>query len=364
MSLRVDATSGNARATTLRLGHGDVPTPIFMPVGTYGTVKAMTPRDLESIGARIILGNTYHLWLRPGLDVIAAHGGLHKMVGWSRPMLTDSGGFQVFSLSQLSKLTEDGVTFRSPVDGSPRTLTPEVSMQIQATLGSDIAMAFDHLPPGDAPREVVLDAMERTTRWAQRSVVAPRPDGQQRFGIIQGGADLALRRQHLDAICALPFDGFALGGFSVGEPIPVMYALLEELAHTMPADKPRYLMGVGTPRDLVTAIGAGIDMFDCVMPTRNARNGQLFTWRGKIVISNARYKNDLGPPDPDCRCETCTTFSLAYLRHLEACGEILFARAATLHNLHFYLELVTRARQAIVEDRYAAFAAETLARWS
>ncbi|HEY2746916.1 MAG TPA: tRNA guanosine(34) transglycosylase Tgt [Polyangia bacterium] len=364
MSLRVDATSGNARATTLRLGHGDVPTPIFMPVGTYGTVKAMTPRDLESIGARIILGNTYHLWLRPGLDVIAAHGGLHKMVGWSRPMLTDSGGFQVFSLSQLAKLTEDGVTFRSPVDGSPRTLTPEVSMQIQATLGSDIAMAFDHLPPGDAPREVVLDAMERTTRWAQRSVVAPRPDGQQRFGIIQGGADLALRRQHLDAICALPFDGFALGGFSVGEPIPVMYALLEELAHTMPADKPRYLMGVGTPRDLVTAIGAGIDMFDCVMPTRNARNGQLFTWRGKIVISNARYKNDLGPPDPDCRCETCTTFSLAYLRHLEACGEILFARAATLHNLHFYLELVTRARQAIVEDRYAAFAAETLARWS
>ncbi len=360
----VEATDGHARAATLRLAHGEVPTPIFMPVGTYGTVKAMTPRDLESIGARIILGNTYHLWLRPGLDVVAAHGGLHKMVGWSRPILTDSGGFQVFSLSQLSKLTEEGVTFRSPVDGSPRTLTPEVSMQIQATLGSDICMAFDHLPPGDAAREVVIDAMERTTRWAQRSLAAPRAPGQKRFGIIQGGPDLALRRRHLAEICALGFDGFALGGFSVGEPIPVMYQLLDELAHELPSDKPRYLMGVGTPRDLLTAVGAGIDMFDCVMPTRNARNGQLFTWRGKIVISNARYRNDLGPPDPDCSCETCRTFSLAYLRHLEACGEILFARAATLHNLHFYLELVTRARQAILEGRYAAFAAEAISRFS
>jgi queuine tRNA-ribosyltransferase len=362
--LRIDATCGNARAGTMTLAHGEVPTPIFMPVGTYGTVKAMTPRDLESIGARIILGNTYHLWLRPGLDVVRAHGGLHRMVGWPRPMLTDSGGFQVFSLSQLSKLTEEGVTFRSPVDGSPRTLTPEVSMEIQATLGSDIAMAFDHLPPANAPRDKVLDAMERTTRWAQRSVVAPRPDGQKRFGIIQGGAELDLRLRHMEEICALPFDGFALGGFSVGEPIPVMYELLGQLAHKMPADKPRYLMGVGTPRDLLTAIGAGIDMFDCVMPTRNARNGQLFTWRGKIVISNARYKNDVGPPDPDCSCETCKTFSLAYLRHLEACGEILFARAATLHNLHFYLELVTRARQAILERRYAAFAAEAISRFS
>jgi queuine tRNA-ribosyltransferase len=364
MSFTVAATDGKARAATLRLAHGEVPTPIFMPVGTYGTVKAMTPRDLESIGARIILGNTYHLWLRPGLEVIAAHGGLHNMVGWPRPMLTDSGGFQVFSLAQLSKLTEEGVMFRSPVDGSPRTLTPEVSMEIQATLGSDIAMAFDHLPPGDAPREKVVDAMERTTRWAARSVAAPRPAGQQRFGIIQGGAELDLRLRHLAEICALPFDGFALGGFSVGEPIPVMYRLLEEVAHQLPADKPRYLMGVGTPRDLLTAIGSGIDMFDCVMPTRNARNGQLFTWRGKIVISNARYKNDVGPPDPDCACETCRTFSLAYLRHLEACGEILFARAATLHNLHFYLELATRARQAILEGRYAAFAAEAISRFS
>jgi queuine tRNA-ribosyltransferase len=362
MTFKLDASDGNARAATLTLAHGEVPTPIFMPVGTYGSVKAMTPRELDEIGARIILGNTYHLWLRPGLEVIAAHRGLHRMVGWSRPMLTDSGGFQVFSLAQLSKLSDDGVMFRSPVDGSPRNLTPETSMEIQATLGADIAMAFDHCPPGDAGRDVVIDAMERTTRWAARSLAAPRADGQQRFGIIQGGAHLDLRLRHLEEICALPFDGFALGGFSVGEPIETMYQLLGEVAPKMPADKPRYLMGVGTPRDLLVAIGAGVDLFDCVMPTRNARNGQLFTWRGKLVVSNARFKNDLSPPDPECACETCRTFSLAYLRHLEACGEILFARAATLHNLHFYLELTRKARAAIVEGRYAAFADDAIAR--
>ena len=364
MSFAIHATDGNARAATLTLAHGEVPTPIFMPVGTYGSVKAMTPRELDALGARIILGNTYHLWLRPGLEVIAAHGDLLRMVGWPRPMLTDSGGFQVFSLAQLSKLTEEGVVFRSPVDGSPRNLTPEVSMMIQATLGSDIAMAFDHCPPGDASREVVVEAMERTTRWAARCLPEPRAVGQQRFGIVQGGAHLDLRLRHLEQICALPFDGYALGGFSVGEPIPVMYQLLDQVAPCMPADKPRYLMGVGTPRDLLTAIGAGIDMFDCVMPTRNARNGQLFTWHGKLVISHARYRSDTGPPDPDCGCETCRTFSRAYLRHLHACGEILFARAATLHNLHFYLELVTRARQAILEGRYSAFATEAISRFS
>jgi queuine tRNA-ribosyltransferase len=364
MTFRLDATSGKARAATLTLPHGDVPTPIFMPVGTYGSVKAMTPRELDDLGARIILGNTFHLWLRPGLEVVGAIGGLHRLVGWPRPMLTDSGGFQVFSLAQLSKLTEEGVVFRSPVDGSARNLTPEVSMAVQAALGSDIAMAFDHCPPGDSPRDVIIAAMERTTRWAARCLAAPRPDGQWRFGIVQGGAHLDLRSRHLDEICALPFDGFALGGFSVGEPVPVMYELLDELAHRLPAQRPRYLMGVGTPRDLLTAIGAGIDMFDCVMPTRNARNGQLFTWRGKIVISNARYKLDPSPPDPECGCETCRTFSLAYLRHLHACGEILFARAATLHNLHFYLDLVRRARQAILDDRYAAFAAAAMARLS
>ncbi len=364
MRFTVDATSGKARAATLTLAHGDVPTPIFMPVGTYGTVKAMTPRELEEIGARIILGNTFHLWQRPGLEVVGAVGGLHRLAGWSLPMLTDSGGFQVFSLAHISKLNEDGVVFRSPVDGSARNLTPEVSMAIQATLGSDIAMAFDHCPPGDSARAVVIDAMERTTRWAARCLAAPRPDTQNRFGIVQGGAHLDLRLRHLEQICALPFDGFALGGFSVGEPIPVMYQLLDELAHRLPAERPRYLMGVGTPRDLLTAIGAGVDMFDCVMPTRNARNGQLFTWRGKIVISNARHKLDPAPPDPDCPCETCKTFSLAYLRHLHACSEILFARAATLHNLHFYLELSRRARQAILDGRYEAFAAEAIARLS
>lgn len=364
MTLRLDAISGKARAATLQLAHGEVPTPIFMPVGTYGSVKAMTPRELEEIGARIILGNTYHLWLRPGLDIVGAHGGLNRMIGWPRPMLTDSGGFQVFSLSHLAKLTEEGVVFRSPIDGSPRQLTPEVSMAIQATLGSDIAMAFDQCPPGDADRGRVVEAMERTTRWAARCLAAPRPPGQLRFGIVQGGSHLDLRLRHLEEICALPFDGFALGGFSVGEPIPVMYQLLDEVAHRLPAERPRYLMGVGTPRDLLVAIGAGIDLFDCVMPTRNARNGQLFTWHGKLVISNARYKSDLDPPDPECACETCRTFSRAYLRHLHACGEILFARAATLHNLYFYLELTRRARQAILEDRYGAFAEGAMARFS
>ena len=272
-----------------------------MPVGTYGTVKAMTPRDLEAVGARIILGNTYHLWLRPGLEVIAAHGGLHKMVGWPRPMLTDSGGFQVFSLSQLAKLTEDGVTFRSPVDGSPRTLTPEVSMQIQATLGSDIAMAFDHCRPA-TPR-----ARSSSTPWSARR--AGRSAASSRRAPTASAASASSRAAPTSScaaatsaeITALPFDGFALGGFSVGEPIPVMYQLLDELAHELPADKPRYLMGVGTPRDLLTAIGAGIDMFDCVMPTRNARNGQLFTWRGKIVISQRPLQNRPRPARPRLR---------------------------------------------------------------
>jgi queuine tRNA-ribosyltransferase len=360
----LQGTDGKARAARLQLTHGEVETPIFMPVGTYGTVKAMTPRELEQIGARIILGNTYHLWLRPGLEVIAAHGGLHRMIGWSRPMLTDSGGFQVFSLQQLSRLDDEGVVFRSPIDGSPRQLTPEQSMAIQATLGADISMAFDQCPPGDAPRQVAIDALERTTRWAVRCLAAARAPGQKRFGIIQGGVHLDLRLRHLEEICALPFDGFALGGFSVGEPIPVMYQLLDEVVHRLPADRPRYLMGVGTPRDLVYGIGAGIDMFDCVMPTRNARNGQLFTWHGKIVIRHARYKQDLSPPDPDCACDTCRTFSLSYLRHLHQCREILFARAATLHNLHFYLDLVRRARAAILEKRWSEFANDALARFS
>ena len=356
----VEGTCGKARAGRLRLAHGEVPTPIFMPVGTYGTVKAMTPRELDAIGARIVLGNTYHLWLRPGLKVIGAHGGLHRMMNWQRPILTDSGGFQVFSLAQLSKLSEEGVVFRSPIDGTQYNLTPEQSMVIQATLGSDIAMAFDHCPPGEADRDVVQDAMARTTRWAARSLAVPPPAGQQRFGIVQGGVHVDLRLQHMDAICSLPFDGFALGGLSVGEPIPVMYEVLDAVADRLPRDKPRYLMGVGTPQDLLRGIAAGIDMFDCVMPTRNARNGMLFTSQGKVVISHAKYRDDLGPLDPACNCETCRGFSRAYLRHLHTCKEILFARLATLHNLSYYLDLVRQARRAIFEGRFEAFARDAV----
>jgi queuine tRNA-ribosyltransferase len=325
-----------------------------MPVGTYGTVKAMTARELEQIGARIILGNTYHLWLRPGLEVIGKHAGLHRFMNWNRPILTDSGGFQVFSLSQLSKMTEDGVTFRSPIDGAQYHLTPEQSMTIQATLNSDIAMAFDHCPPGDAPREILEEAMARTTRWAQRCLNVPAPEGQARFGIVQGGQHADLRQRHIEEICAMPFDGFALGGFSVGEPIPVMYETLDIVAWRLPADRPRYLMGVGTPRDLIEGIKAGIDMFDCVMPTRNARNGTLFTSEGKVIISHARYRDDTNPLDPACSCETCTGYTRSYLRHLHQCKEILFSRLATLHNLHHYLDLVRRARVAILEGRFDA----------
>jgi queuine tRNA-ribosyltransferase len=359
----LEASDGKARAGRIRLAHGEVPTPIFMPVGTYGTVKAMTPGELESIGARIILGNTFHLWLRPGLEVVGAHGGLHRMMGWRRPILTDSGGFQVFSLASLSKLTDEGVTFQSPIDGSPRHLTPEESMRIQATLGSDIAMAFDHCPPGDAAPDVVEDAMARTTRWAERCLTVPAADGQQRFGIVQGGADVERRRRHMRAITQLAFDGFALGGFSVGEPIPKMYAVLDEVAAELPDTRPRYLMGVGTPQDLLQGILAGIDMFDCVMPTRNARNGSLFTSRGKLTISHARHRNDTDPVDDRCDCETCRTYSRAYLRHLHQCQEILYARLATLHNLRYYLRLMSGAREAIFLGRLRAYVDEIQAGW-
>jgi queuine tRNA-ribosyltransferase len=360
MHFTVEATAGKARAGRLQLAHGEVPTPIFMPVGTYGSVKAMTPRELEQLGARIVLGNTYHLWLRPGLEVIGKHQGLHRFMNWPRPILTDSGGYQVFSLSQLSKMTEEGVTFRSPIDGAQYHLTPEQSMQVQAVLGSDIAMAFDHCPPGESERAVIEDAMARTTRWARRSLTVEAPPGQARFGIVQGGIHVDLRLRHIEEICALPFDGFALGGFSVGEPIPVMYQCLAEVAHRLPADRPRYLMGVGTPADLVTGIAAGIDMFDCVMPTRHARNGMLFTSEGKVVISHSKYRDDTSPLDPRCSCETCTGYTRSYLRHLHQCKEILFSRLATLHNLHHYLDLVRRARRAIFEGRFDEFQKNTI----
>ncbi len=379
----LDGQDGKARAGRLALPHGVVETPIFMPVGTAGSVKAMTAPELEDLGAQIILGNTYHLWLRPGTDIIARHGDLHRFATWKRPILTDSGGFQVFSLGAaqsaatvtqggLVKITDEGVRFRSHIDGSLRLLTPEESLRIQATLGSDIAMAFDHCPPGLSPPAEAAAAMRRTTAWAARclSVEAPvltdgsRPLGRQkRFGIVQGGIHLDLRRQHLAEICALPFDGFALGGFAVGEPIETMYELLDQVACELPSDRPRYLMGVGTPRDLVRAIAAGIDMFDCVMPTRNARNGQLFTSLGKVNIRNTKYAADLAPLDPECACETCQRYSRAYLRHLLIAKEILYCRLATLHNLHYYLHLTRRARTAILTGTFPTFAQKELARW-
>lgn len=358
MTFSLLARSGRARAGLLRLDHGEVATPIFMPVGTQGTVKAVTPDELHGLGAEIILGNTYHLWQRPGVEVVAQLGGLHSFIRWDRPILTDSGGFQVFSLRTISRISEEGVDFRSHVDGALLHLTPEVSMEVQARLGSDIAMAFDHCPPADAPRELIVEAMERTTRWAARSLVAPRyaAPGQRRFGIVQGGTHLDLRRRHIEEICALGFDGYALGGLAVGETPDETWRVMHEVADELPADRPRYVMGIGTPRDLLEAIAAGVDMFDCVMPTRNARNGQLFTAEGKLTIANARYKNDPLPPDVECGCPTCRGgFSRAYLRHLFQAGEILYSRLATLHNLHFYLALVRSARAAILEDRFDAF---------
>jgi queuine tRNA-ribosyltransferase len=364
----IERADGRARAGVLQTAHGAIQTPVFMPVGTYGTVKAMAPDELTALGAQIVLGNTYHLWLRPGLEVVAVAGGLHKMMGWSGSLLTDSGGFQVFSLSKLSKMSEEGVAFRSPVDGSLRLLTPEVSMEVQAALGSDIAMAFDHCPPGDAPLPIVEDAMARTTRWATRCLAAPRTAGQLRYGIVQGGVHVDLRRRHMAEICALEhdgrrFDGYALGGLSVGEPIPVMYEVLDAVAHELPAARPRYLMGVGTPADLLAGVAAGIDQFDCVMPTRNARNGFFFTSRGRLVIKQARYRLDPAPIDDRCDCLCCTRFSRAYLRHLFQCQEILFSRMATLHNLTYYIRLMREARAAIVEGRFAAFADAIRADW-
>jgi queuine tRNA-ribosyltransferase len=348
----LQATLGHARAGVLHTPHGSIPTPVFMPVGTLGTVKAMTPAELcaPPIDARIILGNTYHLYLRPGLDVVGAHGGLHKMANWDRAILTDSGGFQVFSLAALNDVDDDGVTFRSHIDGSKHRLTPEVSMHIQGVLGSDIAMAFDQCPPGDAPIEVHDRAMRRTTAWAERCLRVERPAGQALFGIVQGGVDLERRARHAAELTAMAFDGIAIGGLAVGESIEDTYRVLDGFAHTLPRDKPRYLMGVGTPENLERGVMAGVDMFDCVMPTRNARNGSLFTSAGKVVISNAKYRMDTGPLDPECPCQTCATVSRAYLRHLHIAKEILYNRYATLHNLTHYARHMARLRQRILAE--------------
>jgi queuine tRNA-ribosyltransferase len=346
------ATLGKARAGVLHTPRGAIPTPVFMPVGTLGTVKAMTVGELIAppLDARIILGNTYHLYLRPGLEVIAAHGGLHRFAGWSRPILTDSGGFQVFSLAAINEIDDDGVTFRSHLDGSRHRLTPERSMEIQGVIGSDVAMCFDQCPAGDAPPEVIDRAMARTTAWAERCLAVRRPPGQALFGIIQGGTDLERRHRHRAELAAMPFDGLAIGGLSVGESIPEMYRVLDGLAADLPAERPRYLMGVGTPADLERGIAAGVDLFDCVMPTRNARNGNLFTSQGRVTISNARHRADTGPLDPECPCDTCATTSRAYLRHLYVAREILYNRLATLHNLTFYARHVRRLRERILAE--------------
>lgn len=348
----LQATLGKARAGILHTPRGDIPTPVFMPVGTLGTVKGMTVEELEAapLDARIILGNTYHLYLRPGMDVIRACGGLHRFAGWSRPILTDSGGFQVFSLENLRDIDDDGVTFRSHLDGSSHRLTPEVVMDIQGTLGSDIAMAFDQCPPADAGDEVHDRALARTTAWAARCAAVDRPNGQALFGILQGGTDVGRRRRHLDALGPMDFDGYAIGGLSVGEGPDEMYRVLDAFASDLPADRPRYLMGVGRPEDLERAVAAGVDMFDCVMPTRNARNGSLFTSEGKINIANAVHRTDPEPIDRECPCATCRTVSRAYVRHLYRAKEILVNRLTTLHNLTFYAQHMRRIRERILTE--------------
>ena len=357
------ASQGRARRGILHTPHGSVETPTFMPVGTVGSVKGLAPWELKAMGAGVVLGNTYHLHLRPGEDLIARRGGLHQFVAWDGPMLTDSGGFQVFSLAALNQITEDGVAFRSHIDGSKRFLSPEESMRIQKALGADIIMAFDECPPADADTKVIEAAMGRTSRWLDRCMKSLDSPQQALFGIVQGGIDLKLRAQHIDDICSRDLAGFALGGLSVGETNESMYEVLDATAHRLPQDKPRYLMGVGTPRDLVEAVAQGIDMFDCVLPTRNGRMGTAMTSEGRINIKNARFAEDDGPLDPECPCPTCTTFSRAYLRHLYQAKEILVMRALSEHNLWYLTRLMARCREAIAAGEFDELLAEVRQRW-
>jgi queuine tRNA-ribosyltransferase len=367
MQFTLSSQDGSARRGSLKLPHGEVQTPAFMPVGTYGSVKSLSPVEIREIGAHIILGNTFHLWLRPGLEVIAAHGGLHQFMGWDGPILTDSGGFQVWSLGDLRKISEEGVKFRSPINGDTCFLTPEESMRIQKVLNSDIVMIFDECTPYPATHREAEDSMQLSLRWAQRSKTEfdrlrgpedKQPVRNALFGIIQGGMYEDLRDISLNGLTDIGFDGYAIGGLSVGEPKEDMLRILAHTAPRMPQDKPRYLMGVGTPEDLVAAVSAGVDMFDCVMPTRNARNGWLFTRHGDIKLKNARHKTDTGPLDADCSCYTCRNFSRAYLHHLHRLGEILGARLNTIHNLHYYQELMAGMRSAIEQGKFAEFVAE------
>ncbi len=355
MNFELLATDGPARRGTLSLAHGPVETPAFMPVGTYGTVKAMTPAELTEVGADIVLGNTFHLWLRPGLEVIAAHGGLHRFMGWAGPILTDSGGFQVYSLGPLRKVSEEGVAFQSPVNGDKLFLTPEESMRIQRVLDADVVMVFDECTAWPATRDEAASSMRLSLRWAARSKAAHAGNANALFGIVQGGMHEDLREESLGGLEATGFDGYAIGGLSVGEPKEDMARILAHTAPRLPADRPRYLMGVGTPEDLVEAVAAGVDMFDCVLPTRNARNGWLFTRFGDLRIKNARHRADTGPLDGTCGCHCCRNFSRAYLHHLHRTNEILGARLNTLHNLFYYQALMREMREAIAAGTFAAF---------
>jgi queuine tRNA-ribosyltransferase len=365
--LRFDllATEGHARRGRLTLNHGVVQTPVFMPVGTYGTVKGVLPRSLDEMGAQIILGNTFHLWLRPGLEVLKKFGGLHRFEGWTKPMLTDSGGFQVWSLGEMRKISEDGVRFASPVNGDKLLLTPEVSMQIQTLLNSDIAMQFDECTPYETKGHLTSEdearvSMELSLRWARRckTEFARLENPNALFGIVQGGMHEHLREASLEALVAMDFPGYAVGGVSVGEPKEQMLRILAHTPHRLPSDKPRYLMGVGTPEDLVQGVADGVDLFDCVMPTRNARNGHLFTRFGDLRLRNARYREDERPLDPTCACHCCSGFSRAYLHHLDRCGEMLGPMLTTIHNLHYYLNLMREVREALDAGRFEAYRAQ------
>ncbi|MBW7860260.1 MAG: tRNA guanosine(34) transglycosylase Tgt [Rhodocyclaceae bacterium] len=353
MKFELIATDGAARRGRLQLAHGTVETPVFMPVGTYGTVKAMTPSALAEVGAQICLGNTFHLWLRPGLEVIAAHGGLHRFMGWDKPLLTDSGGFQVFSLGALRKISEEGVKFASPIDGARLFLTPEESMRIQTVLDSDIAMIFDECTPHPATHDQAADSMRLSLRWAKRSRNAfdALENRNALFGIVQGGMFEDLRDESLAGLLEIGFSGYAIGGLSVGEPKEDMARILTHTTPRLPQGQPRYLMGVGTPEDIVAGIAAGIDMFDCVMPTRNARNGWLFTRHGDLKIKNSVHKKDTRPLDAECTCYTCRNFSRAYLHHLHRANEILGSILNTIHNLHYYQTLTAELREAIATGR-------------
>ena len=360
MSFTVSHRDGAARRGRLRLAHGDVDTPAFMPVGTYGSVKAMSPQELVEVGAQIVLGNTFHLWLRPGLDVVEAHGGLHRFMGWGHPILTDSGGFQVFSLGALRKVTEEGVRFASPINGDRLFLTPEESMRIQGVLDSDIAMVLDECTPHPATETEAEESMRLSVRWAARSKEAFRDSRNLLFGIVQGGIYERLRDESLAGLAMIGFDGYAIGGLAVGEPKTDRSRILAHIAPRLPAEKPRYLMGMGTPEDIVEAVRLGVDMFDCVLPTRNARNGWLFTRWGDVKIRNARYRDDCRPLDASCTCYSCRNFSRAYLHHLHKANEILGARLNTLHNLHYYQQLMRELRESIEGGRLDAVAERVL----